>query len=282
MMPATLSIITNAFPRARAGKAIGTWAGVSALALAIGPVVGGFLTEHVSWRAIFYLNMPVAAAAVVVTLGRAESRDQTVARTRGLRRRRDAHHRNRVARTGARRGQPLGLGLARIIALLALSVLGPVAFEIVELRREPDDRVRVLPQPHVPGDQRRSRSSSRSRCSRCSSSWRSTCRTSSTTRRSRPGSDSCPATVMIMVARPDRGTAHRPHRREDADRGRADAGRDGALPPIADHGRYRLRPDPPHLHPDGARDGLGDVADVDRGHELRRRDKAGAPRASSR
>ena len=61
MMPATLSIVTNAFPAAERGKAIGTWAGVSALALAIGPVLGGFLTEHVSWRAIFFINLPVGA-----------------------------------------------------------------------------------------------------------------------------------------------------------------------------------------------------------------------------
>ena len=78
MMPATLSIITNTFPPEERGKAIGTWAGVSALALAIGPVVGGALTEHVSWRAIFFLNLPVAVGAVAVTLfATRESRDET-------------------------------------------------------------------------------------------------------------------------------------------------------------------------------------------------------------
>ncbi len=81
MMPATLSIITNAFPAEERGKAIGTWAGVSALALAIGPVVGGFLTQQVSWQSIFFLNLPVAAGAIAVTLfATRESRDETVSR----------------------------------------------------------------------------------------------------------------------------------------------------------------------------------------------------------
>ena len=89
MMPATLSIITNAFPPAERGRAIGTWAGVSALALALGPLLGGFLTEHVSWRAIFYLNIPVAAGAVVTALFAVrESRDETVGRRDRLRRER--------------------------------------------------------------------------------------------------------------------------------------------------------------------------------------------------
>jgi EmrB/QacA subfamily drug resistance transporter len=80
MMPATLSIITNAFPAAERGKAIGTWAGVSALALAIGPVLGGFLVESVSWQSIFFLNLPVAVGAVIVTLFAVrESRDETAA-----------------------------------------------------------------------------------------------------------------------------------------------------------------------------------------------------------
>src|SRR6266480_4414408 len=82
MMPGTLSIISNTFPPAERGRAIGTWAGVSALALAIGPVLGGALTEYVSWRAIFFLNLPVAAGAVAVTLFAARnSRDETVDRS---------------------------------------------------------------------------------------------------------------------------------------------------------------------------------------------------------
>jgi EmrB/QacA subfamily drug resistance transporter len=82
MMPASLAIITQSFPPHQRGMAIGTWAGVSALALAIGPVVGGFLTQDVSWRSIFFINPPIAVIAVVVTLFAAkESRDETVDRT---------------------------------------------------------------------------------------------------------------------------------------------------------------------------------------------------------
>ena len=81
MMPATLSIVSGAFPPHERGRALGTWAGVSALALAIGPVRGRALTESVSWRAIFFLNLPVAAGALAVTLFAVrESRDETVSR----------------------------------------------------------------------------------------------------------------------------------------------------------------------------------------------------------
>ncbi len=114
MMPATLSIITVTFPAEERGKAIGTWAGVSALALAIGPVVGGALTEYVSWRAIFFLNLPVAVGAVAVTL----FADARVARREHPPHDRLARHlhpldRPHGAGAGADRGQRMGLGLAR-------------------------------------------------------------------------------------------------------------------------------------------------------------------------
>ena len=62
MNPATLSIITATFPPRERGRAIGIWAGVSAMALAIGPLVGGLLTEHVNWNWIFFINVPVGIA----------------------------------------------------------------------------------------------------------------------------------------------------------------------------------------------------------------------------
>ena len=65
MMPATLAIISATFPPRERGLAIVIWAGVSAMALAIGPLVGGLLTEHVNWNWIFYINVPVGALGIV-------------------------------------------------------------------------------------------------------------------------------------------------------------------------------------------------------------------------
>src|SRR5213593_523291 len=59
MNPATLSIITATFPPRQRGTAIGIWAGVSAMALAFGPLVGGAITEHVNWSWVFYINVPI-------------------------------------------------------------------------------------------------------------------------------------------------------------------------------------------------------------------------------
>jgi len=135
MMPATLSIVTDAFPPSERGKAMGTWAGVSALALAVGPVLGGFLTEHVSWRAIFYLNIPVAAGAVMAALFAVrESRDTTVGRevdylgvatlTVGL----------TALVLSLVEGNSWGWGSPEIVALLVGAAVALVAFVAIELR----------------------------------------------------------------------------------------------------------------------------------------------------
>src|ERR1041385_6809018 len=76
MNPSTLSIITATFPPRERGKAIGIWAGVSAMALAIGPLVGGLLTEHVNWNWIFFINVPVGILGLLaIPLFIDESRD---------------------------------------------------------------------------------------------------------------------------------------------------------------------------------------------------------------
>ena len=76
MNPATLSIITATFPPRQRGTAIGIWAGVSAMALAIGPLVGGVLTEHVNWNWIFFINVPIGILGLLaIPLFIDESRD---------------------------------------------------------------------------------------------------------------------------------------------------------------------------------------------------------------
>jgi EmrB/QacA subfamily drug resistance transporter len=76
MNPATLSIIIATFPPRQRGMAIGIWAGVSALALAIGPLVGGLITDHIDWSWVFFINVPVGILGIVVArLVIAESRD---------------------------------------------------------------------------------------------------------------------------------------------------------------------------------------------------------------
>ena len=135
MMPATLSIVTDAFPAHERGKAMGTWAGVSALALAVGPVLGGFLTEHVSWRAIFYLNIPVAVGAVTAALFAVrESRDTTVGR--------DVDYLGVATLTATLtaivlalvEGNSWGWGSPAIVGLLVGGALGLAAFVAIELR----------------------------------------------------------------------------------------------------------------------------------------------------
>lgn len=79
VVPASLAILGAAFDEARRGPMIGAWAGFGAVTAAIGPVLGGWLVDAVSWRAIFLINLPIAAATVWLTLKAVpESRDPDV------------------------------------------------------------------------------------------------------------------------------------------------------------------------------------------------------------
>ena len=81
MVPGSLAIISAAFEEERRGKAIGTWSGFSGITAALGPVLGGYLVENVSWRAAFLINVPLAVVVVLISLRHVpESRDPDAAR----------------------------------------------------------------------------------------------------------------------------------------------------------------------------------------------------------
>ena len=68
LLPGSLAIISASFAKEQRGRAIGTWSGFSAITTAIGPVLGGWLVEHVSWRAVFFINIPIATAVIIISL----------------------------------------------------------------------------------------------------------------------------------------------------------------------------------------------------------------------
>ena len=77
LVPGSLALISSCFNEKERGRAIGTWSGFSAMTTAIGPVLGGWLVEHVSWRAVFFLNLPLALAVLVISVWRVpESREE--------------------------------------------------------------------------------------------------------------------------------------------------------------------------------------------------------------
>ena len=136
MNPATLSIITATFPPRQRGTAIGIWAGVSALALAFGPLVGGLLTQKINWSWIFFINIPVGVAGVIaarifIDETRDTSRDQRldlpglVTSSVGLFVLTYAHiETNTYAWVST-----------RVLSLLGIAVLALAAFAVLELRQ---------------------------------------------------------------------------------------------------------------------------------------------------
>ncbi len=136
MNPATLSIIAATFPPRQRGTAIGIWAGVSALALAIGPLVGGLLTDHIHWSWIFFVNVPIGVLAIAASLILIpESKDQSPEQrldlpglvTSGL---------GLFALTyGLIEANTYGWTSARILGAFAVSALMLVAFVVLEMRQ---------------------------------------------------------------------------------------------------------------------------------------------------
>jgi EmrB/QacA subfamily drug resistance transporter len=77
LVPGSLALISSSFRAEERGRAIGTWSGFTAITTAIGPVMGGWLIEHLSWRWVFFLNLPIAGLVVLLSLYRVpESRDE--------------------------------------------------------------------------------------------------------------------------------------------------------------------------------------------------------------
>ena len=76
ILPATLSIITNVFPREERARAIAVWTAIGGLGIGLGPVLGGYLVDAASWHAVFLLFVPLVAVGLVGMLAVPESRDE--------------------------------------------------------------------------------------------------------------------------------------------------------------------------------------------------------------
>ncbi len=81
LVPGSLAIISTSFDEKSRGQAIGTWSGFTAITTAVGPVLGGWLVEHASWRWAFFINLPIAASVIAISLWQIpESRRATAGR----------------------------------------------------------------------------------------------------------------------------------------------------------------------------------------------------------
>ena len=136
MNPATLSIIVATFPPRQRGTAIGIWVGISAMALAIGPLIGGILTEQINWSWIFFINVPVGIAGIIVSrIFITESRDESEEQRLDL----PGLISSAVGLFGLTyaliEGNNYGWGSTRILASFAVAVVGLATFVLLEHRQ---------------------------------------------------------------------------------------------------------------------------------------------------
>jgi EmrB/QacA subfamily drug resistance transporter len=138
LVPGSLAIISASFSKEERGRAIGTWSGFTAISAGFGPVLGGWLIENVSWRWIFFINLPLAAFVLLITWRHVpESRDESagervdilgaLAATLGL-----GGVVYGLLESGAR-----GFRDVRVIGSLAMGAVLLVLFVMVERRRGP-------------------------------------------------------------------------------------------------------------------------------------------------
>jgi len=139
LMPGSLSIITNTFSGPDLGRALGLWAGISGLALGMGPVVGGFLVEKAGWEWIFFLNVPVALVALPLTAYAVhESRDETAVRRVDLLGIATLSLGLGGLVLGLVQANDYGWTSARILSEYAVGIAGMIAFVTLQLRgRDP-------------------------------------------------------------------------------------------------------------------------------------------------
>jgi EmrB/QacA subfamily drug resistance transporter len=135
VLPATLSIITNTFPRKERTKAIAIWTAVAALGIGLGPVIGGFIVDEAGWSAVFWMHLPVIAIALVGMLAVPESKDErqlgldipgAILGTAGV----------TAFIFGIIQGNELGWTSPEILVVFGLAIALLSAFAIVELRSE--------------------------------------------------------------------------------------------------------------------------------------------------
>ena len=135
MLPATLSLVSATFPQSEHGMAFGIWAGLSALALAVGPVIGGLLVEGIDWRWIFYINVPIGIVGFVTVLKLVrESRDETPGQRLDVPGLLLAGFATFAAVFALTEANKHGWGSPLIVGLFAGSAVAAVLFVLVELR----------------------------------------------------------------------------------------------------------------------------------------------------